>query len=83
MTHPTDDELEAMAVRFDKWHYYGYKMPSHIQADGDDAAAMLRACKGVIEALEAERDAMCAALHAMSDHGGEDADTHELRHRND
>ena len=32
---------------------------------------------------EAERDAMCAALQAMSDHGGEDADTHELRHRND
>ena len=46
MTHPTDDELEAMAERFDRWHQYGYKMPSHIQADGDDAAAMLRACKG-------------------------------------
>ena len=45
MTHPTDDELEAMAERFDRWHQYGYKMPSHIQADGDDAAAMLRACK--------------------------------------
>ena len=47
MVHPTDEELENMAVRFDKWHYYGYKMPSHIQADGDDAAAMLRACKSV------------------------------------
>ena len=47
MTHPTDDDLEAMAERFDRWHHYGYKMPSHIQADGDDAAAMLRACKGV------------------------------------
>ena len=35
------------------------------------------------EALEAERDALRAALQAMIDHGGEDADTHELRHRND
>jgi hypothetical protein len=32
MTHPTDDELEAMAVKFEQDHWF-------------DAAAMLRACK--------------------------------------
>lgn len=41
MTHPTDDELEAMAELLDR------NGPSHVDADiwMSDAAAMLRACK--------------------------------------
>jgi len=42
MTHPTDDELEAMAAKLDR------NGPSHVDADiwMSEAAAMLRACKG-------------------------------------
>jgi hypothetical protein len=41
MTHPTDEELEAMAELLDR------NGPSHVDADiwMSDAAAMLRACK--------------------------------------
>ena len=41
MTHPTDDELEAMAVRLDQSGANEYSYDN----DKDEAAAMLRACK--------------------------------------
>ena len=41
MTRPTDDELEAMAVRLDQSDANEYSYDN----DKDDAAAMLRACK--------------------------------------
>jgi hypothetical protein len=49
MTHPTDDELEAVAVRLDR------NGPSHVDADiwMSDAAAMLRACKTGDAAIDA------------------------------
>ena len=42
MTRPTDDELEAMAARLD----HGFDTLSEAEGVMDDAAAMLRACKG-------------------------------------
>ena len=49
MTHPTDDELEAMATKLDgKTHNM---IEGHVQME--DAAAMLRACKGRVKALVA------------------------------
>jgi hypothetical protein len=42
MTHPTDEELEAMAERLDQSDANEYSFDN----DKDDAAAMLRACKG-------------------------------------
>ena len=41
MTHPTDDKLEAMAVRLDQSDANEYSYDN----DKDEAAAMLRACK--------------------------------------
>ena len=64
MTHPTDDELETMAERLEASAFV--RSPAYeVQA-----AAMLRACKGVTAALEAraekaeaERDALRAAIN--------------------
>ena len=63
MTHPTDDELEAMAARLEASAYV--RSPAH----EIEAAAMLRACKGITAALEgrakkadAERAALRGAL---------------------
>ena len=51
MTHPTDAELEAMAMRLDaeadRW-----RSSSKNPTVEDEAAAMLRACKGRVRALE-------------------------------
>ena len=47
MTHPTDDELEAMAV------YLEFFQPGETS---DQAADMLRACKGFNAALEARAE---------------------------
>ena len=44
MTHPTDNELEAMAARLEASAYV--RSPAH----EIEAAAMLRACKGVTAA---------------------------------
>ena len=43
MTHPTDDELEAMAVQLQQDHWF-------------DAAALLRACKGRVRVKNIEPD---------------------------
>ena len=50
MTHPTDEELEAMAARLEASAYV--RSP----AQEIEAAAMLRACKGVNAALEARAE---------------------------
>ena len=50
MTHPTDDELEAMAARLEASAYV--RSPAH----EIEAAAMLRACKGITAALEARAE---------------------------
>ena len=42
MTHPTDEELEAMAAKLDRKTHN--MIEGHVQME--DAAAMLRACKG-------------------------------------
>ena len=74
MTHPTDDELEAMAARLEASAYV--RSPAH----EIEAAAMLRACKGIAAALqarvleaeacaervEAEREAVSAALKDLA-----------------
>ena len=70
--HPTDDELEAMAVRLEET-----EMPPKVSPCGAgiinnimEAVEMLRACKGGrlndlrAEAAEAERDALDAVLSA-------------------
>jgi len=49
MTHPSDEELEAMAERLEASAYV--RSPAH----EIEAASMLRACKGA-EKAEAERD---------------------------
>ena len=66
MRHPTDDELEAMAARLEASAYV--RSPAH----EIEAAAMLRACKGITAALEAraeeaeaERDVLREALRRL------------------
>ena len=67
MTHPTDEELEAMAARLSVKN--GYVAPDFATPIADplklESAAMLRACKGrgadcvdTLRALSAERDAL-------------------------
>ena len=56
MTHPTDEELEAMAARLEASAYV--RSPAH----EIEAAAMLRACKGITAVLEARAKKAEAAL---------------------
>ena len=59
MTHPTDDELEAMAARLEASAYV--RSPAH----EIEAAAMLRACKGITvpDALDPDMPAQALKLH--------------------
>ena len=59
MTHPTDEELEAMAARLEDSAYF--RSPAHEV----EAAAMLRACKGVTvpDALDPDMPAQAIKLH--------------------
>ena len=84
MTHPTDDELEAMAKQVEiveRDLNNGFPMTSERGRVLQQSAAMLRACKGRVKAetAEAERTALKAelaeavgALQDMRDHGAND-----------
>ena len=61
MTHPTDDELEAMAARLEASAYV--RSPAH----EIEAAAMLRACKGITAALEARAEKAEAERDVLRD----------------
>ena len=67
MTHPTDDELEAMAARLEASAYV--RSPAH----EIEAAAMLRACKGLSAALEARAEEAEAEARDAYTQGLEDA----------
>ena len=67
MTHPTDDELEAMAARLEASAYV--RSPAH----EIEAAAMLRACKGITAAIEARAEKAEAEARDAYTQGLEDA----------
>ena len=67
MTRPTDDELEAMAVRLDQSDANEYSYDN----DKDEAAAMLRACKGR-QSLPRMTPALGENIEAMRESGRND-----------
>ena len=68
MAHPTDEEREAMAARLDKGERRMDRKPADNNAAEarlrEDAAAMLRACKGRDTAAFAERGWIPVPDHA-------------------